>query len=51
MERCVYAIPNSSVFSSDKIDEIEVKAKKPQDPSATIRSNIQVNLYSHDIVM
>lgn len=42
IQRCIYAIPEASVFPSNKLAEMEVKAKDSEDPSAAFRATLQV---------
>lgn len=46
MQRCMYAIPDSSIFPSNKLVEMEIKAKESKDPTA-FRASLQVNLHTH----
>ncbi|XP_038987866.1 DNA polymerase alpha catalytic subunit-like [Phoenix dactylifera] len=41
MQRCVYAIPNSSVFQGNAIAEIERNTKDSQDSATAFRTTLQ----------
>ncbi|XP_020261450.1 DNA polymerase alpha catalytic subunit [Asparagus officinalis] len=41
MQRCIYAIPDSSVFPSNKLAEVEMKVKESQDPATASRTTLQ----------
>lgn len=47
MERCVYAIPNDSVFNNDEITRLEGDVEASRVSPASLRTKLQVCYYPH----
>lgn len=47
MERCVYAIPNDSVFGNDEIMRLEKDIEASRVSPAALRTKLQVCYYPH----
>lgn len=45
MERCVYAIPNASVFDNDEIMRLEKEVEASRVSPAALRTKLQVNIH------
>lgn len=45
MQRCVYAIPNSSLFKSDEIMKMEKDVEESRITPSEFRTKLQVSIY------